>query len=100
MAELAVEPERHHAATLEPAAEHEVMLAFVGAVALDCRDQRVVVGRARAHGVEHAIDRRVPAMLVINVDRSEKVEIAASEPSAHGESPSRRRRALCSTRSA
>src|SRR3569623_1574338 len=83
MAERAVDLERHLALELEPAAEHRVMLALVGAVLLDRGDEHVVVGAPHAHRLEHTVDARIPPMLVIDVDRCEDVEITAAERGKH-----------------
>ena len=79
MAAGAVDLQRHLAPQLEPALEHHIMLALVGAVLLDRGDELAVVGA----GVRTASSMRsmlgIAAMLVIDVDRAEQVEIAACE---------------------
>ena len=59
------------------------MLALVGAVLLDPRDQLAIVGRALADRFEHLVDRGIAAVLVVQVDAADNVEIAVLEPGAH-----------------
>jgi hypothetical protein len=59
------------------------VLAFVGAVPLDRRGESEVFGIARPDGLEDAVDGGISAMLVINVDRAENVQIAARNPGRH-----------------
>ena len=83
VAERPVHRQRHDPAAFEPAAEHHVVLALVGPVALDRRDQLDVVGRARADGFEHPVDRGIAAVFVVDVNRPQHVEIAAAERGKH-----------------
>ena len=56
-----------------------VVLALVSAVLFDRRNETGIVGAARAHGFEHAVERGVTAMLVIDIDRREHVEKTAAK---------------------
>ena len=80
MAAGAINAERHFALQLEPALEHDIMFTLVGAVLLDRRNERVIVRRACPHCIKYAIDARVPAMLVIDVDRAQQIQVTAAEP--------------------
>ena len=59
------------------------MLALIGSVMLDRRDQGEIVRITRAHRLEDAVYGRIPAMLVIDIDRSKHVEVAAGDPGEH-----------------
>ena len=83
MAERPVERDRLRPAQFEPALEHDVVLALVGAVLLDRRDELGRLGMLGLHGLQHPVERGVPAVLVIDVDRPEKIEIPLRNPSLH-----------------
>ena len=59
------------------------MFLLVGAVLLDLGDEGVFAGPARAHRREHAVERRVAAMLVVKVDGRDEVEPTAAVPREH-----------------
>ena len=59
------------------------MFALVGAVLFDRGDQRMVVGRARTRRLQHPIERGIAAVLVIDVNRPEKVEIPGAQSADH-----------------
>src|SRR4051812_34892375 len=59
------------------------MFALVGPVLLDLQKQSMIVRPACAHRFEHAVDRRIPAVLVVDVDRAKQVEIATPIPGTH-----------------
>src|SRR5207244_9676595 len=83
----AVHSVRHGPMPLEPAAEHHVMLALVRAMLLDPLDQLVIVGPACLHGCGKGLDRSISAMLVVDVDRRQEVEITLAEPGTHTHQP-------------
>jgi hypothetical protein len=56
------------------------MLALVGAMLLDLGDQPMVVGEMPAHRAQHAVERRVAAVLIIDLDGGYDVEPPPSEP--------------------
>ncbi len=59
------------------------MLALVRPVLLDRGDEPAILRIPRPHRLEHPIDRRIPAMLVIDIDRAEQIEIAMAEVGEH-----------------
>src|SRR6478672_10374293 len=81
--------QRHDPAPLEPAAEHEIMLMLVRAVLANLGDEFCVLRPARAYRLQHAIQRRISAMLVVKVDGSEEIEAPQLKPSTHSTSPVR-----------
>src|SRR5688500_4190317 len=83
MAAGPVDPQGHHAALLEPAAEQQIMFPFVGAMLLDFGDEARVAWPPGANRRQHPIDRRVAAMLVVDVDRPQHVEITVTQYRQH-----------------
>src|SRR5689334_12389746 len=79
----AIDEKRHLSSLLEPALEHEVVFALVCAVLLDLGDQSLIVRKMLADGGEHLVQRRVTAMLIVDVDGRNDVEPPASEPRQH-----------------
>jgi hypothetical protein len=59
------------------------MFALVGSVLLDARYKLVILGPSGANGAQNAIDRGIPSMFVVDVDRSKQVEISAAKPTTH-----------------
>ena len=78
-----IKREWHCAAVLEPALEHDIMFAFIRAMPLDGGDELMIIGGAEAHGLEYAIEGGIAAMLVVNVDRSEQVDVPDAKPLKH-----------------
>src|SRR4051812_22596221 len=83
MTASAVDSDRHLPTSFEPAAEHQIVFVLVRSMLLDCADQGLIVGPPRENRVEHAVDRGVAAMLVVDVDRTEKVQVPAAKPITH-----------------
>jgi hypothetical protein len=80
MAAGAIDRERHQPLQLKPAAKHHIMLALVGPMLLDRGEKHGVIWRALSDRLDHPIDRRVTAMLIVDVDRAEKLKISATKP--------------------
>jgi len=78
-----VDKERHLPASLVPAAEHDIMLPLIGAVPLDQRDEFMVAGGTGFDCLQHAVERGIAAILIVDVDRSQEVEVAIAEPRQH-----------------
>src|SRR4051812_35280321 len=86
MATGPVDRERHLPAPLKPSAKHQIMLSLVGAMPFDPRDQPVIVGPARAHRIEDAIDGGVTAVFIVDVDRAQQLQIPTLIPPTHSSS--------------
>jgi len=71
MAAGAIHIEWHLAALFEPTPEHDIVLSLVGAMLFDECDELSIMRVAGANGVQHAVKRRVAAMLIVDVDRSQ-----------------------------
>jgi hypothetical protein len=83
MSAPAVHRQWHDAAPFEPPPEHQIMLPLVRSMLFDLGDQRGIVGPTLADRGKNAVDRRIAAMFIVDVDRSEQVEIALPVPLTH-----------------
>ena len=79
VADIAPHRQRHPALPFEPAPEHVVELAFVGAVTLDLGDEGAVIRAALAHGGEHPAQRGVTPVFVVEVDRGQQIRVAVAK---------------------
>lgn len=93
----AVDRQRHQTAALEPATKHQIMLALVGAVLFDRAEESVIIGRALSRRRQQTIDRCIAAMLIVDVDGPEQVEIAPSVPITHLSHPTKSSRSTSGT---
>src|SRR5215204_1847318 len=59
------------------------MLLLVGAVLFDLGDEGLVTWPPRADRGQHSIESRVAAVLVVDVDRAQHVEIAIAQRRQH-----------------
>src|SRR6476659_2162250 len=64
---IPVDRQGHPALPLEPALEHQIVLALVGPVLGDFGDEPMIVWTPRPNRLEHAVERGVAAMLVVQV---------------------------------
>ena len=76
VAEAFVHRQRQAAAPLEPAAEHQVVLALVRAMLGDLRDEARIVRAMAPRCFQNAVQRCVAAMFVIDIDRRDNVQIS------------------------